>query len=108
MGRGLALPINFSDDGPRPGLALHFFSILGLAGPGPTRLQFFRPGPAGLSPSHFEKSRPGLTVFRPVRPISAWPVPSAHDKPWRFSELTGQVGSGQAGPKPTRSARSGG
>ena len=58
MGRGPARPINFSDDGPRPGLAYPFLKIVGPA----HHIFKFRPGPA----HHILKLSARLGPARPI------------------------------------------
>ena len=74
MGRGPARPINFTEDGPRPGPAHQLYRGLAAARPGPSTLQ--RMGSGRARPINFQLFQPGpvhdiLDVSGRARPGSA-------------------------------------
>ena len=66
MGCGPARPINFSEDGPRPGPAHHNFKN---SRPGPSYFQKSRPGPARHDPSHGSEAHETRALHGPVRQL---------------------------------------
>ena len=67
MGRGPALPINFSDNGPRLGPARHIFRRWAATRPGPLNITFFRPGPAHYCLKFVDPAGPITFAARPMR-----------------------------------------
>ena len=64
MGRGPARPVNFSEDGPRPGPAHHFFK---RSRSGPAHHLFKGIGPAQPGPSHGSKANETRALYGPAR-----------------------------------------
>ena len=66
MGRGSVRPVNFSEDGPRPGPVHH---IKKQSRPGPAYHVFKSLGPAWPAPSHGSEAHDTRALYRPARQL---------------------------------------